>query len=466
MDSCPPEEPGGQPQEIDTSTHETTERLSTYGPNLGAVDPILEIKEVTGPDSPVEDNDCEKQSLFDKLDNEHSDHDPAEVHSVCEGQPVFYNLTDGGNVCSNKPFDPPLEAAACCDGTEPSSDINGPKTFITEQLEKLCSPDVMGRSVPELDTEKQCEVVCTKNELSGTHVSPPNESLLDELETELSSTEIDCKLPNGLNKGEWTLNMLEKCVQDKYLLQEDTIRRLMEENQKHQQMIVDICSEKDNLREDLKNRAEMETKHRDTIKQLTMEKIEPKNGPPPARLWKGVKTEKHEILLRQASAPSTLSCTSGAKLQPIIILIWLLFNPQPTEQRMGEREEEFIEVPGENAGMSPTPERRPPHPKTHLAFIELDVTNRRLPGVEAPPPTPDNLITQQARRLVKDSCCRWETETSRQSREIEKLKEEVNSYAIKVKWAHNKLKTELDTHKPGSSDIALRLSLHSRGALI
>ncbi|KAG8549777.1 hypothetical protein GDO81_019797, partial [Engystomops pustulosus] len=40
-----------------------------------------------------------------------------------------------------------------------------------------------------------------------------------------------------------------------------------------------------------------------------------------------------------------------------------------------------------------------------------------------------------------------ENETSRQNREIEKLKEEVNSYAIKVKWAHNKLKTELDTHK-------------------
>lgn len=30
---------------------------------------------------------------------------------------------------------------------------------------------------------------------------------------------------------------------------------------------------------------------------------------------------------------------------------------------------------------------------------------------------------------------------------MEKLKEEVNSHVIKVKWAQNKLKTEMDSHK-------------------
>ncbi|MEE6486793.1 hypothetical protein FKM82_014707 [Ascaphus truei] len=40
-----------------------------------------------------------------------------------------------------------------------------------------------------------------------------------------------------------------------------------------------------------------------------------------------------------------------------------------------------------------------------------------------------------------------ESEAGRQNREIEKLKEEINSYVIKVKWAQNKLKTEMDTHK-------------------
>ncbi len=36
---------------------------------------------------------------------------------------------------------------------------------------------------------------------------------------------------------------------------------------------------------------------------------------------------------------------------------------------------------------------------------------------------------------------------TRLSRELEKVKEEINSHAIKVKWAQNKLKSETDTHK-------------------
>uniref|UniRef100_A0A8C4HZ71 Si:ch211-225b10.4 n=1 Tax=Dicentrarchus labrax TaxID=13489 RepID=A0A8C4HZ71_DICLA len=40
-----------------------------------------------------------------------------------------------------------------------------------------------------------------------------------------------------------------------------------------------------------------------------------------------------------------------------------------------------------------------------------------------------------------------EGEVSRLSREVEKLKEEINSHLIKVKWAQNKLKSEADAHK-------------------
>lgn len=36
---------------------------------------------------------------------------------------------------------------------------------------------------------------------------------------------------------------------------------------------------------------------------------------------------------------------------------------------------------------------------------------------------------------------------SRLSRELEKLKDEINSHIIKVKWAQNKLKSETDAHK-------------------
>lgn len=40
-----------------------------------------------------------------------------------------------------------------------------------------------------------------------------------------------------------------------------------------------------------------------------------------------------------------------------------------------------------------------------------------------------------------------EGEVSRLTREGEKLKEEINSHLIKVKWAQNKLKSEADAHK-------------------
>lgn len=40
-------------------------------------------------------------------------------------------------------------------------------------------------------------------------------------------------------------------------------------------------------------------------------------------------------------------------------------------------------------------------------------------------------------------------EATRLNKEIEKLKEEINSHVIKVKWAQNKLKTEMDSHKVG-----------------
>lgn len=40
-----------------------------------------------------------------------------------------------------------------------------------------------------------------------------------------------------------------------------------------------------------------------------------------------------------------------------------------------------------------------------------------------------------------------EAEVNRLIREVEKMKEEINSHLIKVKWAQNKLKSEMDTHK-------------------
>lgn len=46
------------------------------------------------------------------------------------------------------------------------------------------------------------------------------------------------------------------------------VLRLIKENKKHQELILDICSEKDNLREELKKRTETEKQHMCTIKQV------------------------------------------------------------------------------------------------------------------------------------------------------------------------------------------------------
>ena len=48
---------------------------------------------------------------------------------------------------------------------------------------------------------------------------------------------------------------------------------------------------------------------------------------------------------------------------------------------------------------------------------------------------------------LKNSYDKKETENAAQTKELEKLKEEINSQAIKVRWAQNKLKSEIDNHK-------------------
>lgn len=44
--------------------------------------------------------------------------------------------------------------------------------------------------------------------------------------------------------------------------------RLIKENKKHQELILEICSEKDNLKDELKKRTETEKQHLNIIKQV------------------------------------------------------------------------------------------------------------------------------------------------------------------------------------------------------
>lgn len=47
------------------------------------------------------------------------------------------------------------------------------------------------------------------------------------------------------------------------------VYRLLEENKRHQELILGICSEKDNMREELKKRTETERQHMASIKKVS-----------------------------------------------------------------------------------------------------------------------------------------------------------------------------------------------------
>ncbi|KAJ3607718.1 hypothetical protein NHX12_024769, partial [Muraenolepis orangiensis] len=126
---------------------------------------------------------------------------------------------------------------------------------------------------------------CSRKLISEIQRSLSQESLLDELESEI----LACRLPGSTGdgggggggpggKGNRPLNGLpkeqqeeeamiafEKCVQHKYTQQEKAIKRLLDENKKHQDLILGICSEKDTMRDELKKRGEMERLHVATI---------------------------------------------------------------------------------------------------------------------------------------------------------------------------------------------------------
>uniref|UniRef100_A0A8C7A1R5 Uncharacterized protein n=2 Tax=Nothoprocta perdicaria TaxID=30464 RepID=A0A8C7A1R5_NOTPE len=108
-----------------------------------------------------------------------------------------------------------------------------PKSNQTEQslmeiLQELREEsDFMKRSTDKIYSESPYDTDCTKKLISTIHQTSSQEDLLEEIESELLSTDFskECKCPNGVRKGEHALAVFEKCVQDKYLEQEQTIRK-------------------------------------------------------------------------------------------------------------------------------------------------------------------------------------------------------------------------------------------------
>lgn len=140
---------------------------------------------------------------------------------------------------------------------------NETEQTVTQILAELRSSTLTEAANQKTYSESPYDTDCTKKLISKIKNVSTSEELLEEIESELLSTEFakEHRVPNGMNKGENALVMFEKCVQDKYLQQEHTIKKLIKENKKHQELILDICSEKDNLREELKK----EQKQRSSI---------------------------------------------------------------------------------------------------------------------------------------------------------------------------------------------------------
>lgn len=360
-----------------------------------------------------------------------SDQDAAAVGISSSGAPAEGQQQCGGADSS---------ANAYCEGKAegstkpehlPSEELeqHNPKSVQTEQslmeiLQDLREEsDFVKKSSDKIYSESPYDTDCTKKLISTIHQTSSQEDLLKEIESELLSTDFskEPKLPNGVQKGERALAVFEKCVQDKYLQQEQTITKLIKENKKHQELILEICSEKDNLKDELKKRTETEKQHLSIIKQLEA-RIEELN--------KEVKTSKDRLATQDAAAKNTIQ-----QLHKEMAFRMEQANKKCEEARHEKETMVMKYVRGEKESLDLRKEKEVLERRLRDANKEIEKLTNKI-----------KQLSQEKGRLhqlyeTKDG------EATRLNREIEKLKEEINSHVIKVKWAQNKLKTEMDSHK-------------------
>ncbi|KAJ7984650.1 hypothetical protein DPEC_G00356960 [Dallia pectoralis] len=270
---------------------------------------------------------------------------------------------------------------------------------------------------------------CSRKLMSQIQHSVSRESLLDEQEL------LSCQLPesgrslkmtgspvNGMTADQDGSTMVfEKCVQYKYEQQEKAIKRLLGENKKHQELILGICSEKDTMREELKRRAETEKRHMGTIMKLEGRLDE---------LLKELKESKDKLVSQDCAAKTALQ-----QMQREMAYRVEQAGKKCEEARQEKEAMVMKYVRGEKEALDLRRDKEVLERRLREATKEVD--RQALRG---------NQLAQEKGRLqqlydAKDG------EVSRLSREVEKVKEEVNSHLIKVKWAQNKLKSEADVHK-------------------
>ncbi|KAK7919575.1 hypothetical protein WMY93_010859 [Mugilogobius chulae] len=286
---------------------------------------------------------------------------------------------------------------------------NSPSTPDSDTIDSspLSSPKISATApAPSHILSSPYDTDCSRNLISQIQHSLSQESLLEELESELLSCQKsehersngikEKPLVNGLStEQEDCMVAFEKCVQYKYAQQEKAIQRLLEENKRHQELILGICSEKDTMREELKKRSETEKQHMATINKLEGRVEE---------LLRELKESKDRLTHQENVAKASFQ-----QMQKEMAF--------RVEQMNKKRDKESLEK--------------------RLREATKEVDRQALRG---------NQLAQDKGRLQQMFETK-EGEVNRLSREVEKLKEEINSHLIKVKWAQNKLKSEADAHK-------------------
>uniref|UniRef100_A0A4X2MDM7 Coiled-coil domain containing 186 n=1 Tax=Vombatus ursinus TaxID=29139 RepID=A0A4X2MDM7_VOMUR len=309
------------------------------------------------------------------------------------------------------------------DFAEQVSETNGTEQTLTEVLQELKSSKLTETSNEKTYSESPYDTDYTKKLISRIQNVSAQEDLLEEIESELLSAELsnEHRVPNGMKKGERALVMFEKCVQDKYLQQEHTIKKLIKENKKHQELILEICSEKDNLREELKKRTETERQHINIIKQLET-RIEELN--------KDINISKEKLVMQDTAAKNAIQ-----QLHKEMAFRMEQANKKCEEARQEKETMVMKYVRGEKESLDLRKEKEGLERKLRDANKEIEKHVNKV-----------KQLSQEKGRLHQLYETK-ESDATRMSREIEKLREDINSHVIKVKWAQNKLKTEMDSHK-------------------
>ncbi|XP_068439285.1 coiled-coil domain-containing protein 186 isoform X2 [Clinocottus analis] len=363
-----------------------------------------------------------------------SNKQPSVLIRNCSSEPLPSD--DSGSAESPSSFS--LQSASkdsSTDSTTTSGFCNGPSTPSSDTVSSslASSPQTSANpSVPSHPLLSPYDTDCSRKLISQIQRSLSQESLLDELESEL----LACQLPQGESggerKGSPPVNGLptdqedcmlafEKCVQYKYTQQEKSIHRLLEENKRHQELILGICSEKDNMREELKKRAQTEKQHMVTIKKLEGRVDE---------LLKELKESRDKLIHQDQEAKAALQ-----QMQKDMSYRLEQVGKKCDEARQEKEAMVMKYVRGEKEALDLRRDKEGLEKRLREATKEVD--RQALRG---------NQLAQDKGRLQHLYDAK-EGEMSRLTREVEKLKEEINSLLIKVKWAQNKLKSEADAHK-------------------